>query len=598
VRAFIEKLTLKQKLFGLGGFVIAGFLLLGLTYNQTNTISAQARSDFEHNVTFGKTVDLVRVLTLQARRREKDFILRSDDSYLAKHDGEIAAIELAIAQLDTLANTEQQHAELNKLAAYASAYQRGFRSLADNMQAAGLNSTSGLRGSVRDAVHDVEELVKELKRDRLMVSMLMMRRHEKDFLLRGSEKYVASMAQRHGEFSKLLARAGVRNSDVEAIAQSMDTYHRDFNLLAANMAENKVIEAAFKKEVYALEDTLGQLNDDVQEMLRVNSIEFAASSARQEQLFLWVLIAVSVLTILMLVAVVRGIITQLGSDPLVLERLAGAISLGELGSDDDRAGTASGVYGAMLGMQAKLVTVVQQIQDNSAQISSAAAQVSDTSSALSRAASEQAASVEQTSASVEQMGASISQNSDSAQKTDQIAGESARAAQDGSEAVAATVEAMSKIAEKITIVEDIAYQTNMLALNAAIEAARAGEHGKGFAVVAAEVRKLAERSQLAAKEISELSGDSVQVAAKAGSLLEQMLPDIAETAQLVQEISAASAEQSSGVDQINGAMQQLDKVNQQNASGSEQLAATAEEMQAQSETLESVVGFFKVNESG
>jgi len=156
---------------------------------------------------------------------------------------------------------------------------------------------------------------------------------------------------------------------------------------------------------------------------------------------------------------------------------------------------------------------------------------------------------------------------------------------------------MSKIAEKMTIVEDIAYQTNMLALNAAIEAARSGEHGKGFPVVAAELRKLAERSQLAAKEISELSGDSVRVAAKAGSLLKQMLPDIAETAELVQEISAASAEQSSGVDQINGAMQQLDRVNQQNASGSEQLAATAEEMQGHSETLESVVGFFQFGDS-
>jgi len=249
---------------------------------------------------------------------------------------------------------------------------------------------------------------------------------------------------------------------------------------------------------------------------------------------------------------------------------------------------------SMDSMSRKLIEVVQQIQDNSNQISSAAAQVSDTANSLSGAASEQAASVEQTSASVEQMGASINQNNENAQITDKIATESAVAASEGGESVAGTVTAMTQIAEKISIIEDIAYQTNMLALNAAIEAARAGEHGKGFAVVAAEVRKLAERSQVAASEISTLTDGSVKVAQKAGSLLEKMVPDVTKTAQLVQEISAASEEQSSGVGQITSAMQQLDKVTQQNAAGSEELAATAEQMQAQSENLQQVVGFFRL----
>lgn len=247
---------------------------------------------------------------------------------------------------------------------------------------------------------------------------------------------------------------------------------------------------------------------------------------------------------------------------------------------------------AMMNMQRKLIDVVEQIQGNSDQISSASAQVSDTASSLSEAASEQAASVEQTSASVEQMGASISQNSENAQATDKIASESALAAAEGGEAVEGTVNAMNLIAQKISIIEDIAYQTNMLALNAAIEAARAGEHGKGFAVVAAEVRKLAERSQIAAAEISTLTDESVKVAEKAGTLLKRMVPDITKTAALVQEITEASEEQSGGVGQINNAMQQLDKVTQQNAAGSEELAATAEEMQAQSANLQQVVGFF------
>jgi methyl-accepting chemotaxis protein len=292
---------------------------------------------------------------------------------------------------------------------------------------------------------------------------------------------------------------------------------------------------------------------------------------------------------------IRGLAAQLGGEPADVQALANRISSGDLTQDLTGDGKKRvGVYAAMVEMQQKLIEVVEQIQGNSDQISSASAQVSDTASSLSEAASEQAASVEETSASVEEMGASISQNSENAQTTDKIASDSAMSATEGGDAVGGTVKAMMQIAEKITIIEDIAYQTNMLALNAAIEAARAGDHGKGFAVVAAEVRKLAERSQVAASEISTLTVDSVKVAKTAGKLLEKMVPDITRTAELVQEISAASEEQSSGVGQINSAMQQLDKVTQQNAAGSEELAATAEEMQAQSENLQQVVGFFRL----
>jgi methyl-accepting chemotaxis protein len=243
----------------------------------------------------------------------------------------------------------------------------------------------------------------------------------------------------------------------------------------------------------------------------------------------------------------------------------------------------------------RLSAVMTDVQLNSTSIASAAQEVSGTAESLSQGASEQAASVEETSASVEQMGASINQNSENARVTDGIATESANAAKEGGESVLETVQAMKDIAGKITIIEDIAYQTNMLALNAAIEAARAGEHGKGFAVVAAEVRKLAERSQVAASEIGELTGASVKVAEKAGGLLEKMVPDIARTAELVDEITAASEEQAGGVGQITGAMQQLDQVTQQNAAASEELAATAQEMRTQSQSLLEMIGFFRLS---
>jgi methyl-accepting chemotaxis protein len=245
-------------------------------------------------------------------------------------------------------------------------------------------------------------------------------------------------------------------------------------------------------------------------------------------------------------------------------------------------------------MVARLAQVVQDVKSASDNVAAGSQQMSSSAEEMSQGATEQAAAAEEASSSMEEMSANIRQNADNALQTEKIAVKSAADAKEGGKAVAQTVAAMKEIAGKISIIEEIARQTNLLALNAAIEAARAGEHGKGFAVVASEVRKLAERSQKAAGEISELSSSSVEVAERAGEMLFRMLPDIQRTAELVQEISAASREQDGGAEQINKAIQQLDQVIQQNASAAEEMSATAEELASQSAQLQDTVAFFKV----
>jgi methyl-accepting chemotaxis protein len=281
--------------------------------------------------------------------------------------------------------------------------------------------------------------------------------------------------------------------------------------------------------------------------------------------------------------IARGILRQLGGEPEHVTEVVGRIAEGDLTVRIDlRSGDNASLLAAIKSLVTRLTSVIGDVHLATDALSNASGQVSATAQSLSQSSSEQAASVERTTASIEQMTASITQNTEK-----------------GGKAVKDTVDAMKSIAGKIGIIDDIAYQTNLLALNAAIEAARAGEHGKGFAVVAAEVRKLAERSQVAAQEIGQLAGSSVKMAEQAGKLLDEMVPNIKKTSDLVQEIAAASQEQSAGVGQINSAMGQLNKATQQNASASEELAATAEEMGGQTAQLQELMDFFKIeNQSG
>ncbi|SOB59163.1 Methyl-accepting chemotaxis protein [Pseudodesulfovibrio profundus] len=309
-----------------------------------------------------------------------------------------------------------------------------------------------------------------------------------------------------------------------------------------------------------------------------------------------VILIIGVVSIAVIVSV--RLLRQLGNEPEIINEIARKVATGDLNQrfEEGKKGT-TGVYASMKEMTEQLQSVVSEVRESSENVASGSEQLASTSQALAQGATEQSASVDQVSSSVEEIASSIRMNAENAKKTEEMALLSAADTEKGGKAVQKTVIAMQNIAERISIIEEIARQTNLLALNAAIEAARAGEHGKGFAVVASEVRKLAEKSGTAAGEISQLSTESLAIAEEAGDLLARILPNINQTAELVQEISTACAEQDSGAEQISKAMLQLDSVVQQNASASEEVASTAEELSGQSEQLMQAMTYFSLSDS-
>jgi len=481
-------------------------------------------------------------LMLQARRAEKDFLARLDMKYVPVVDTLTAAV---VENAEDLIEREKAAGDDNmegsrNIIAYMKDYNAKFRKVADAWQVRGLDHKSGLQGNFRNAAHSLEEAIKG--QPALTIDYLLLRRHEKDYLLRLEEKYVKEADETVAKLRGRIDSLPVSSAEKSSILSTLAVYEKGFHDLVGKDAEINSVYAEMRESVHQIEPIIEGKVKEVEEDVN-KAIE--ATTARASRIS-------AIVLVLSVAGIFIGIVIGIFITRSIASALREVLLIGE-------------------------------------SVASSSQQTSSSSEELSQGAAEQASAAEEASSAIEQMTSNIMQNSENAQATEKIAMQTSSDAIDGGKAVKQTVEAMKDIAEKINIIEEIARQTNLLALNAAIEAARAGEHGKGFAVVAAEVRKLAERSQKASGQISELSSSSVEIAERAGQLLGTIVPNIQRTAELVQEISAASAEQKSGSEQINKAIQQLDLVIQQNASSAEEMASTAEEMSSYSENMQGIL---------
>jgi methyl-accepting chemotaxis protein len=447
--------------------------------------------------------------------------------------------------------------------------------------------------------------------ERVRAHVLGLRRFEKDIYLNMADKakhdeYEAKWAEQRELLLQRLGdidRTAASTEDKEAVAQMRTMfahYERGFHRVAAMIRAGQVktpeeanLEiTTVKEEIHHLETGATDLAARHFKQAESATQQVGDQSRRARGIIGGLAIVSAVLSTLVGIFFTRSVTRPIAD----VVAAAGRIAAGDLRQTIEVTGAdETGLLeAAMRDMADRLTRVIGEVRSAATALASASEQVSSTSQSLARGTSEQAASIEETTSSLEQMSASITQNAESSRQTEQIARRGADDAEASGQAMRETMSAMRAIVEKTSIIEEIAYQTNLLALNAAIEAARAGDHGRGFAVVAAEVRKLAERSQAASREISALADSSVKVGEHSGACLRELVPSIRKTAELVQEVAAACREQSTGVSQISTAVTTVDEVTQRNASAAEELSSTAEELSAQAEGLRQLMNFFQI----
>jgi methyl-accepting chemotaxis protein len=577
--------TIKLKLIIYAASIVVTMCLLGFIFNRTINKMALNKS-------IGDEFKSVWIKTLEIRKSEKDFLLRENTNMdffatgESKYSKEIEnSVHEATSMLNELKEAQivkENNINIEEIIELFADYNTNFKKIVDAKLKRG-ELDFGLIGDMRKAIRAVEE---EAKDQAISLQVLTLRRNEKDYLLRRDMKYIAE----HKEVIEVM----LRNKGISpSMSEKLLAYQKALNAVvdvdkAIGFTPQEGLEGNIRAVVHKVEPAIDNVTSTLNAALE--------SDNNRSMITLMILITLGIaIAVLVSFYIIKSITISLKHAVDTVSRIAdGDLDFEVKSESKDEIGQLLEKMGIMT---AKLKDIISSIRLASLNIATASSQMNSSAQQMSEGATEQASSVEEISSSMEEMAANIQQNTNNSKQTEKIARNAAKDVTESNEAVGKTVHSMKTIANKISIIGEISRQTNLLALNAAVEAARAGEHGKGFAVVAAEVRKLAERSQLAATEINEVSSLSVDIAQKSGELLNSVVPNIQKTSDLVQEISASSLEQNSGAEQVNNAIQQLNQVVQENAATAEEMAAGAEELSTQAESLKEIISFFKTGEN-
>ncbi len=605
-----RSMTMFQKL-SLGfATVILLLVILGVLSYATIQRNSDSFEYYSERTDRSNRMGEMQAAMLMGRIKVKDYLKTHSEQDVAELRQYLKKTQDGLDEMIRLLKNPERQAKLKRAADQVEAYGKTFeQSVALTNQADKLD-TEILIVDGKACEQALTKLLEEssqandaegaLYAARALRSLLVGRIHVRYFIENNDPKEAEHVDREWAALNQYLQELDrrVQHAELHALVSEArrlkDSYKAAFDRIVQLMLERKrLVEQSLNVWGPQFAAEIDGIRSSYKQELEALGEEFQASNRRTRLIVTALSIAAVLLGILIAWLIIRSIMAQLGKDPAIIAEISRQVASGNLALEFDQT-RLRGVYKDMSEMVERLRQIVSEVRAGADNLSSASSQVSATAQSLSQSATEQAASVEETSSSVEQLNASVQQNAENARLTNGMARSSAEEARRGGEAVARTVAAMKEIANKIGLIEDIAYKTNLLALNAAIEAARAGEHGKGFTVVAAEVRKLAENSGSTAQEINQLATNSLVIAEEAGRLLEQMVPNIIKTADLVEEITAASAEQAQGIAQITEAMNQLDKATQQNASASEELAATAQELNGQASQLQETMGFFRL----
>ncbi|MDT8452881.1 MAG: methyl-accepting chemotaxis protein [Gammaproteobacteria bacterium] len=599
-------LTIKQKLYGLVGIVMLTFVGIVMVFAYATTLKAAGEAKAAQNIAILTAEAAARINILQARRDEKDFLLRKDPKYIENHAKTMSMLYGHLEQLRTLIKSEEGLKAVRELTDLTHEYEKDFQTMANTETRVGLNEKSGLLGNLRQSVHNVEENLKKFDNDKLAVKMLMMRRHEKDYLAREDDKYVGRMAERKAEFETLLAKSSIPVAERNKITRNMDNYHQNFNALVNGMKNVNVAISDFGASVHATEPAFESVEHLVEQLEAENAAFQETVNNRVVVMLIITMLLGGAVILTGVILLAQGISRGLSEAVQACKDFAaGKLGLGLQPKSNDEIGQ---LMSSLKEMDENLMRVVNEVQESVVSIGSASAQIAQGNISLSQRTEEQASSLEETASSMEEMTSTVKQNADSASHAKELADENNKKASDSATIVSRTESAMNdiddsskRIADIIGTIDGIAFQTNLLALNAAVEAARAGEQGRGFAVVASEVRSLAQRSAEAAKEIKGLIDDSVSkvkvgngLVKESGDALDAIIENAKKVAGFIDEIAIASNEQAVGISQVNDAVTQMDSMTQENAALVEEAAAASKAMQNQAHNLDKLMTFFSI----